>query len=72
MKFQLASRREEAVTVDGLGVLQPGEIRDVTEQEAEAFRVFRGLSLAQAGLPKGVDVTVMLVATDEDTTGGDE
>lgn len=59
MKYQLASRREEAVTVDGLGVLQPGEERVVTEQEAEAFKLQRGLSLAQAGLPEGVEVTIV-------------
>jgi len=62
MKYQLASRREEAVTVDGLGVLQPGETYEVDEQAAENFRLFRGLSLVQAGLPEGVEVTIILNA----------
>lgn len=63
MKYQLASRREEAVTVDGLGVLQPGETYEVDEGAAEAFRLFRGLSLPQVHLPEGVELTVVLDAS---------
>lgn len=60
MKYQLASRREETVTIDGLGVLQPDEVKDVTDLEAENFFRSRGLTLAQVRLPEGVEVTVVL------------
>lgn len=58
LTYTVSNTGEESVTVDGLGVLSPGQVRVVKEQEAEAFRNTRGLSLAQARMPKGVSVEV--------------
>ena len=75
MRYLLASRREEPVTVDGLGVLQPGVVKEVTDDEAALFFLGRGLTLAQAGLPEGVEVGVFIGNPDAkavEETGTDE
>lgn len=65
MQYWLASQRDEAVTVEGLGVLPPAaqegpSVTVVGEVAAEHFRLARGLTLAQAKLPDGVEVAVVL------------
>lgn len=65
MHYTLTSRREDSVTIDGLGVLAPGETLQVDEGAAEAFKLQRGLSLAQATMPEGVDAVVVLGAEGE-------
>jgi len=65
MLYELVNTRKETVTVDGLGVLPPGATV-VDEVRAENFRNSRGLTLAQAGMPKGVEVTVVVLADDDE------
>jgi hypothetical protein len=81
MHYTLTSRREDAVTVDGLGVL-PAATRDpetnelspsvtvVDEDRALAFKLLRGLSPAQVALPEGVVVEIFVGA--DTRVGGDE
>jgi len=73
MRYLLASRREEPVTVDGLGVLLPGVVKEVTDDEAALFFLGRGLTLVQVGLPEGVEVGVFIGNPDAvEETGTDE
>lgn len=75
MKYKLTSRREEAVTIDGLGVLpaatregktedSPGTIvPSVTiadEVQAAAFAAQRGVTLSSALLPTGVELMILV------------
>lgn len=71
MKYTLTSRREEAVTIDGLGVLPPatreddtGELQpsvtEVDELQAGMFAMQRGVTLVSAKHPEGVECTVIL------------
>jgi hypothetical protein len=68
MKYKLTSRREEAVTIDGLGVLPPAT-RDAETNElvpsvleldgnddrVKAFEHQRGMKLLYATMPEGVE-----------------
>lgn len=65
LTYTVKNTREETVTVDGLGVLPPG-VTEVTKEQADSFKHMRGLTLAQAGMPKGVEVTVVTRADDEE------
>ena len=75
MKYILTSRREEAVTIDGLGVLpaatregatedSPGElvpsVTVVDRLQAGVFAMQRSVTLANTKLPEGVTCTVNL------------
>lgn len=75
MQYKLTSRREEAVTIDGLGVLPaatregdteetPGQIVPsemfVDETQSEAFKLQRGLWPHQTHLPEGVESTILV------------
>lgn len=60
LTIKVANTGESSVTVDGLGVLSPGEVLMVGEDGQKAFIATRGLSLAQARIPQGVGVTVIL------------
>lgn len=61
---------EGSVTVDGLGVLSPGETRFVSEQEQKAFEQMRGLAVTRARMPQGVVVSVAVDPTPADEEGG--
>lgn len=64
MKYQVSNTREESVVVDGLGVLSAHQTLEI-DHDSETDRQFfgmRGLTLAQAGLPAGVEVLIDLDA----------
>jgi len=60
MKFVVTNTSDVSVTVDGLGVLEPGASLDVDEDMQAAYLHLRGLPLALAGLPAGVEKVVDL------------
>lgn len=58
LTYEVSNTGEKSVTVDGLGVLSPGQIMIVGVEAAKQFENSRGLSLAQATMPEGVKVFV--------------
>ena len=71
MKYKLTSRREEAVTIDGLGVLPAAtreegtdelvpSVTEVDKQQAQSFAVQRGVALPSTNLPEGVECVVVV------------
>ena len=59
-KYAVNNTREESVTVDGLGVIPPQTTCYFDETAAEAFKFVRGLSIVQAAVPEGVEVSVCI------------
>lgn len=68
MKYVITSRHEEAVTIDGLGVLPPATrnsdndelvpstlVLDSNDARVEAFERQRGIKLLCATMPEGVE-----------------
>lgn len=60
VQYEVQSTREDAVSVDGLGVVPPESVVAVDPVLAESFKANRGLPLTQAALPEGVTVTVVV------------
>lgn len=58
LTITVSNTGEGPVTVDGLGVLSPGENRVVDEAALKAFEQIRGLSIVRARMPEGVTVSV--------------
>lgn len=69
MKYVITSRREEAVTIDGLGILPAARLDEesgglvVTSIELEqdqiySFEAQRGVKLLHATMPEGVSIRV--------------
>jgi hypothetical protein len=60
LTHEVKNTGETHATVEGLGVIAPGAVRVVDEAAHEQFKNSRGLNLAQARMPEGVEVAVML------------
>lgn len=65
LTYEVRSTREDSVTVDGLGVLSPGESRVLSADALESFVHVRGLMPNRVNLPEGVYVSVTVSASDE-------
>jgi hypothetical protein len=61
MTIRYIVKSDRRRTVTGLGVLEEGEERTFTEQEAQSFLTISGLPLKQGNVPEGVEVTVFVV-----------
>lgn len=60
MHYELENTNPDDVPVDNFGVLPGESVVKVSDQQAENFRQMRGLTFAQAKLPHGVEVTLVL------------
>jgi hypothetical protein len=58
--YELENTNPDDVPVDNFGVLPGESVVRVSDQQAETFLQMRGLTFAQAKLPRGVEVTVFL------------
>lgn len=57
MKYRVEADRN--VTVDGLAVFTPGEVKYFGDYEIDVFWNMRGLKLNQCNVPEGVTVTII-------------
>lgn len=63
MYYELENTNPDDVPVDNFGVLPGGSVVRVTDVQAQNFEWLRGLTLAQAKLPDGVVVHVVVEAS---------
>lgn len=65
IKYVVENTTEESVTVDGLGVLLPKGVMEVSKEAADVFEHLRGLKPTQVHLPVGVELYVEVSDTVE-------
>jgi hypothetical protein len=65
MYYVLANRASRSITIDGLGILQPSEVRKFTSEDAEGFEHIRGVKLLGYNVPEEVDLVVVVEEGDK-------
>lgn len=61
MHYELKNTNGQQVIVDGYGALAASSTAVVTQTEADSFRAQRGLHISQAHMPKGVEVSIVIM-----------
>lgn len=59
-------KSDRLVTVDFLGVLEPGVVYEFTEADAAGFTFGRGIPLINGNVPEGVEVVVVVSKTEKE------